>query len=182
VQELALAIEPPPERWAPILEAPGYEVSTWGRLQRIVRAANGAELLFDVATWENAKGYYCANLEIAGVPRLRYVHRLVLRAFRPDPGINRAQGNHENGNKGDNRLENLAWTSASGNARHAHDTGLIRRRPTRELCRHGHPRQQLYRSKSGRTWRRCARCRRLNRRRVRARDGGFQDLPGLLDD
>lgn len=95
--------------WAPIPGAPGYEVSTDGRVRR------GA---VGVAPWPNAKGYHLVNLEIAGVPRLRYVHRLVLAAFRgaPRPGL---QGNHEDGRTGHNALENLTWMTPAANVAHA---------------------------------------------------------------
>lgn len=97
------------ERWAPIPEAPDYDVSTWGRVRR------GP---FDVASWPNKKGYHLVNLEIAGAPQLRYVHRLVLSAFRgtPAPGL---QGNHEDGRRGHNDLENLTWTTPAENMAHA---------------------------------------------------------------
>lgn len=99
------------EQWTAIREAPGYEVSSLGRVRR------GD---FDVATWPNHKGYIMVSLEIAGVPRLRYVHRLVLTAFRgvhPHPKYRLV--NHENEQKSENRLENLAWTTPWGNVRHA---------------------------------------------------------------
>ena len=97
-----------PERWAPIAEAPAYDVSTWGRVRR-------GDV--EVASWPNAKGYHLVNLEIAGAPRLRYVHRLVLAAFRgrPTPGL---QGNHEDRVKGHNALGNLTWTTPAGNTAH----------------------------------------------------------------
>lgn len=99
---------PQPESWAVVPEAPLYDVSTWGRVRR------GS---FDVASWPNAKGYHLVSIEIDDVPRLRYVHRLVLTAFRglkPDfPLVN-----HENLCKGDNVLGNLAWTTPVGNSAH----------------------------------------------------------------
>lgn len=107
---------PSTERWAAVREAPGYEVSTRGRL----RCGD-----YLVATWPNHKGYVMASLVIAGTPRLRYVHRLVLEAFAgPARG---AHANHRNGDKGVNALENLEWVSASDNARHAWRSGLRRR-------------------------------------------------------
>lgn len=51
------------------------------------------------------------------------VHRVVGLAFIPNPE-NKKQINHKNGNKLDNRIENLEWMTASENQYHAIKTGL----------------------------------------------------------
>lgn len=150
------------EQWAAIGEAPGYEVSTCGRVRR------GA---FEVASWPNKRGYVCVNLEVHGRPAVRYVHRLVLSAFDgPGTGL---EANHLDGCKRNARVDNLEWTTPAENVRHAWATGLMPRTRARRLtCRFGHPRQQLYtqRDRSGtvRKYVRCARCRRAAYCRARA--------------
>jgi hypothetical protein len=57
--------------------------------------------------------------------KLRSLHRLLAETFIPNPeGLPTV--NHINGNKFDNRLENLEWSSHTRNLRHAYLTGLNR--------------------------------------------------------
>ena len=69
-------------------------------------------------------GYYRVGLvNDNGYQRLHLVHRLVLITFH---GLHESknQVNHINGDKSDNRLENLEWVSCSENQKHAHSIGL----------------------------------------------------------
>lgn len=101
---------PSAERWLPI-EGWNYEVSDQGR----VRSANpryiGRELRVPVAGYG---GYLRIELYRGKRRKLFSVASLVLTAFvcpRP-PGY---QAAHENGNRTDNRLTNLAWKTVSEN-------------------------------------------------------------------
>lgn len=58
-------------------------------------------------------------------------HRLLALTFKPNPN-NLPQVNHKNGNKRDNGLSNLEWSSKSHNRRHAFKTGLQKNKSGKE--------------------------------------------------
>lgn len=70
------------------------------------------------------RGYCQVVLNKNGTKSRFQVHRLVATAFIPNPE-NKSQVNHINGNKVDNRLENLEWVTPSENQIHAIKTGLV---------------------------------------------------------
>lgn len=51
-------------------------------------------------------------------------HRMVASAFHGDPPVKKAIVNHKNGIKGDDKAENLEWTTYQGNQWHAGELGL----------------------------------------------------------
>ena len=55
------------------------------------------------------------------------VHRLVATVFIPNP-LGLFVVNHLDGNKLNNHVSNLEWTTPAGNSRHAKETGLIKGR------------------------------------------------------
>jgi predicted DNA-binding protein YlxM (UPF0122 family) len=98
------------EKWR---EAPGYqsiEVSDKGRVRK-----NGN--LYSPPM--GSLGYLRINAE----GTQERVHRVVAKAFLEQPRPD-AEVNHKNGNKTDNRVENLEWVTKSQNMKHAHKNGL----------------------------------------------------------
>ena len=73
----------------------------------------------------NPRGYFVVGLlrpETKQRPLM--IHRLVLEAFCGEAPTDKHQGNHLNGIKTDNRIENLEWATQAENIKHAYDTGL----------------------------------------------------------
>lgn len=107
------------EIWKEIL---GYEslylISNLGRVKSLRKHGD-----FFLRCSPNSYGYPTACLIKDGVYKQIKVHSLLAKHFIPNPE-NKPEVNHKNGNKGDNRLENLEWVTHKENLNHAFDTNL----------------------------------------------------------
>lgn len=120
-----------------------YQVSNLGRVKSLSRkVSNGhalvekGEMLLKPNTL--AKGYFQVTLYNGKTRKAFQVHRLVASAFIPNED-NQPQINHINGNKQDNRVENLEWCNNTMNQLHAWKTGL--QKP--HFCGGGAPRKKV---------------------------------------
>lgn len=99
-----------------------YEVSNIGRVRSINHRNSGKPKILSAQT--DQKGYLRMRIERKGslVATIK-VHREVAKAFIPNPE-NKPHVNHINGDKSDNRVENLEWVTVQENADHAMKNGL----------------------------------------------------------
>lgn len=71
-------------------------------------------------------GYLYAHLHNGdGKGKSKRIHRIVAEAYIANP-YGYTQVNHKNGNKEDNRVENLEWCSGEQNMQHAINHGLFK--------------------------------------------------------
>lgn len=115
----------PQEVWKPIEGYGGvYEVSNFGNVRSYRNNKHGTKLLPHFLVGRCGKYYKTVILcdkEIGN--KTVNIHALVAKHFVPNPnGLNEI--NHIDGNKMNNRADNLEWCTHEQNMKHAVETGL----------------------------------------------------------
>ena len=126
---------PMKETWKDIIGYEGvYQVSNFGRVKSLDRDeyvssfSHGRIREGRVLTQIKSRGgYMLVHLSKDGVAKTASVHRLVAKAFIPNP-MKKTTVNHIDGNKANNISDNLEWATMSENISHAFKTGL--KKPT----------------------------------------------------
>lgn len=111
-----------------------YMVSNLGNVKSLTRQIKSAirnnnKITRDgrLLTIKNAKtGYKFIMLYKNGTQKIGLIHRLVATAFLLNSSEKKAV-NHLDGDKANNRLENLEWCTYKENKKHAKENGLVAR-------------------------------------------------------
>ena len=116
--------ESPHERWLPVVGYEGwYDVSNYGRVRRMAEGSNITFIGKILKPMKNSRGYFHVNLSKNSNKRIENIHRLVATSFIglcPD-GL---EVNHIDGDKTNNRADNLEYVSSSENQIHSYSLGL----------------------------------------------------------
>lgn len=119
------------EIWKPVDLAQGrYRISNHGNYQALysVSKLGKRRSLFTGINIKphmlGAGKYYAVRMPAGCKSKKQFVHRLVALAFVPNP-YNKPQVNHIDGNKWNNRADNLEWVTNKENSEHAQRIGLV---------------------------------------------------------
>lgn len=110
-------------RWRPIVGFENlYEISDLGSVRRLAGTPQCRDTRL-LKTRIRGPGYFMVQLYKDNRHHLRYVHRLIAESFIGPP--NGLSVNHRDGNKLNNALSNLEYTTLAENTRHGFANGLI---------------------------------------------------------
>ncbi len=128
------------EQWSDVQSFEGYyQVSTHSRIKSLDRwvSANGGKSFRKGRLLRPGQGVYLhVVLSKKGVTTNHLLHRLLAVAFIPNPD-NKPEVNHKDGNKRNNDLSNLEWSTSKENKEHACRLGLMDSGPNPNKARKG---------------------------------------------
>lgn len=111
----------------------GYQVSNLGRVRSIFSRWGKRAYPRIMKGSIDSHGYVQVTISINGERKLMFVHRLVAKAFIPNP-LNLEMVNHKDENPLNNNVDNLEWCTRSYNNSYGHATDSYRKKI---CCIHG---------------------------------------------
>lgn len=110
------------ELWKPLLEYKGLEVSSIGRIRKAANKSRKERILTEFP--KDRDGYCrCSVQKLDGTWTSQPVHRLVAKAFISNVE-NKQAVNHIDGNRTNNKVENLEWVTPKENVIHSFKFGV----------------------------------------------------------
>ena len=100
-----------------------YQVSNLGNVRSISNNKGTYQERLLSQRQTTTSNYLYVNFTVKDVTKQHSVHRLVAKAFIPNPE-NKPFINHIDGNKYNNSVDNLEWCTQKENIQHAFKTGL----------------------------------------------------------
>lgn len=96
-----------------------FEISNYGRLKNSI-----TQYIYKPSILSS--GYYSVRTTLGDREHKIHIiiHKAVAYTFLDNPN-NLPEVNHKDGNKGNNRVDNLEWNTSHDNQQHKYDTGLI---------------------------------------------------------
>lgn len=104
------------EEWRKIDDKGKYEVSSYGRIRSWYYHKQWQDVPLYRTFFTSGKGYVYCRMYLEDTPKNYAVHRLVLSAFI---GESILEPNHKDGNKHNNRLDNLEYMTHRENVQHS---------------------------------------------------------------
>jgi len=109
------------EIWKDIVGYDQYQVSNYGRVKTTANAATRKERI--LKPLKHPRGYFRVALWKDNKSKFFFIHRLVAEYFISNPE-NKPTINHIDGDKSNNHIDNLEWTTYRENMNHAIDNKI----------------------------------------------------------
>ena len=114
------------ESWKIITDYPEYKISNYGRIKYPIRKGKNPFKMRITYGGNQADGYKTFQLKNKESKKKIAIHRLVAQEYVNNPNLeNYNTVNHKDGNKQNNRFDNLEWCTRSQNTQHAYNNDLI---------------------------------------------------------